>query len=174
MAISRERKEALVAQYTDLFKNSAGLFMTSYSGMNVKSLEGLRGQVRELGGEYHIIKNNLAIRAVQDAEVPIPVTIFDGPTAIGFAPEDALGVAKAIVDVSKENEFMVVKAAIIDGVFYESAEVQRLADLPPLPVVQAQLMGLIQTPATQVANVLAGSLRQVVNVMQAYSRSGAA
>jgi large subunit ribosomal protein L10 len=94
-----------------------------------------------------------------------------GPTAIGFASEDILGVAKAIVDLARDVEFVDVKGAVIDGVIYDNSQVRQMADLPPLPMVQAQLLSVIQAPARQLAGVLTGSARQLVNVLQAYSET---
>jgi large subunit ribosomal protein L10 len=81
--------------------------------------------------------------------------------------------AKAIVDLSKEVDLFEVKSAIIDGELFEAAEIIRLAELPALPVLRAQLLGVIQTPAQNIASVLAGSMRQVVNVLNAYSEQEA-
>jgi ribosomal protein L10 len=64
-----------------------------------------------------------------------------------------------------------VKGAVIDGVIYDDSQVRQLADLPPLPVVQTQMLSVIQSPARQVAVVLAGSVRQLVNVFKAYSET---
>ena len=171
MAISKERKKALVVQYQELLRSSNALVMTAYSGLSVKELEGLRHKIREAGGEFHIVKNNLAKRAFADVGVPLPEGVLVGPTAIGFASEDVLGMAKAIVDLSRQTDFLKVQGAVIDGVIYDKMQVTRLAELPPLPIVQAQLLSMIQAPANHVARVLAGSMRQLVNVLKVYSET---
>ncbi len=173
MAISKERKRDLVSQYKTLVESNSAMIITNYSGLSVKQIELLRSQIRETGGEFHIIKNKLAEIAFGEIELPLPEGALDGPTAIGFAPEDAVDIAKAIVDLSKETEILSVKGAIIDGVVFSDQQVHRLAELPPLPVVQAQLLSLIQTPAGNIARALASSVRQVMNVMKAYSDSEA-
>jgi large subunit ribosomal protein L10 len=93
---------------------------------------------------------------------------------MGFADEDVVGLAKAIVELSRESEQLVVKAAIIDGVVYDTKQVARLADLPPLPVVRAQFLRVLQAPASRAASVLVGSVRQLINVFNAYAESEAA
>ncbi len=173
MAISKERKQDLVSQYKNLVESNSAIILTDYSGLSVKQIEALRSQIRETGGEFHIIKNTLAEIAFGEIDLPLPEGALDGPTAIGFAPENAVDIAKAIVDLSKETEIISVKGAIIDGVVFSGRQVLRLAELPPLPVVQAQLLSLIQTPAGNIARALASSVRQVVNVMKAYSDSEA-
>ncbi|NIS82476.1 MAG: 50S ribosomal protein L10 [Anaerolineales bacterium] len=173
MAITKERKQALVTQYKELAKDNAALILTTYSGLSVKELESLRQQIREVGGEFHIIKNKLADLAFKEANVTLPDDALAGPTAIGFAAEDVVGVAKAIVDLSKETEFMAVKGAVIDGAIFDGQQVRRMAELPPLPVVRAQFLSMLQAPANRFAAIMTSSVRQVVDVVKAYADSEA-
>jgi large subunit ribosomal protein L10 len=174
LAITREQKEQLVSEYKDLLSRNKVIILTHYKGLTVPQMESLRAQVRETGGEYQVVKNTLVKMAFDDVGLPQPEGSLEGPTAIGATSEDLPALAKAIVDLSKDVEVFQVKAAIIDGEIYEKAEVIRLAELPPLPVLRAQLLGLLQTPAQNIAGVLAGSMRQVVNVLNAYSEQEAA
>jgi large subunit ribosomal protein L10 len=160
-----------VDAYRAWLDGSSGLVLTSYSGMSVRALEDLRRKVREAGGEYHVIKNRLMTLALRQAGMEVPSEALEGTTAIGFAGEDVQATLKAIVETAKHAEALKVKAALLDGRVYERRQVERLAELPPLPVVRAQLLGLLQAPATRVAGVLAGSVRQVVNVVKAYSET---
>jgi large subunit ribosomal protein L10 len=169
--VTRQRKQELVEAYRAWLEGSSGLVLTSYSGMSVRALEELRRKVREAGGEYHVIKNRLMTLALRQAGMDVPPEALEGTTAIGFAGEDVQAMLKAIVETAKQAEALKVKAALMDGRVYERRQVERLAELPPLPVVRAQLLGLLQAPATRVAGVLAGSVRQVVNVVKAYSET---
>ena len=173
MAISKDRKRDLVSQYQNLAESNSAMIFANYSGLSVKQIENLRSQIRESGGEFHIIKNTLAELAFKEIDISLPEGALDGPTAIGFASEDAVDVAKAIVDLSKEVDVLSIKGAIIDGSLFKSKQVLQLAELPPLPVVRGQLLGLIQTPAGNIARTLASSVRQVMNVLNAYSDSEA-
>ena len=174
MALTRERKEELVSEYKEILSQHKAIIFTHYQGLTVPQMEALRAQVRESGGNYQVVKNTLVQMAFEDAGLPQPEGSLDGPTAIGVTTEDLPGLAKAIVDLSKEVDVFRVKSAIIDGEIFEAAEVIRLAELPPLPVLRSQLLGLLQTPAQNIASVLAGSMRQVVNVLNAYSEQEAA
>lgn len=174
MAITREQKEQLVSEYKEILSANKAIVLTHYQGLTVPQMETLRAQVREIGGDYQVVKNTLVKMAFEDVGLPQPEGSLEGPTAIGAISEDLPGLAKAIVDLSKEVDVFRVKAAIIDGEVFDTAEVVRLAELPALPVLRAQLLGLIQTPAQQIAGALAGSVRQVVNVFNAYSEQEAA
>jgi large subunit ribosomal protein L10 len=173
LAITREQKEKLVSKYKEILKGNKAIILTDYKGLTVPQMETLRAQIRETGGEYQVVKNTLVKMAFEDVGLPQPEGSLDGPTAIGATSEDLPALAKAIVELSKEVEVLQVKAAIIDGEVYESAKVIRLAELPALPVLRSQLLGMLQRPAQNVASVLAGSMRQVVNVLHAYSEQEA-
>jgi large subunit ribosomal protein L10 len=174
LALDKERKAELVEQYTELLKNNNGMVITSYSGIPVKELESLRKKIRELGGEFHIVKNTLMKLALMEAGIDLPADILEGTTAVGFAMEDIPSMAKAILDMARESGAMNIKGGVIESNIYDSAQVQRIAELPPLPVMQAQLLSMIQAPASRVAMVLSGSVRQLVSVMKAYADTGAA
>ncbi|MGD8603696.1 MAG: 50S ribosomal protein L10 [Anaerolineales bacterium] len=174
MAITKERKDELVAQYRELVEKYPSLILASTSGLTVKQLEGLRTQVREAGGEFRIVKNTLIKLVFDEAGIDLPEGTLIGPTAIGFSSEGVVSVTKAIVDLAKETKVVELKPSIVDGAVYQQAQLQKLADLPPMPVVQSQLLSVLQAPATKMAGVLASSVRQVVNVVKAYSETEAA
>jgi large subunit ribosomal protein L10 len=90
-------------------------------------------------------------------------------TAIGFAFTDVPGVAKALTTYARESDFVKIKGGLLGDRLLTAKDVEALAELPPLPVVRAQLLGLIATPATRLAGVVAGGVRQVVNVVKAYA-----
>lgn len=168
MAISKKRKEELVSQYREILDRNTSILLAEYSGLTVKETEGLRAKIREMGGEFYVVKNSLAKRAFEESGWAQPENAFDGPTAIGTASEDIPGLAKILVDLSKEKNVFQVKAGIIDGEIFDAAQIRSLAELPPMPVLQAQLLGVMTMPGSQLASVLAGSIRQVLNVLQAY------
>ena len=171
MPVTRQRKQELVQAYREWLESSSGLVLTSYSGMSVRAMDDLRRKVREAGGEFHVIKNRLMALALREAGMAVPQDALAGTTAIGFAGDDVTAVLKAIVETARQAEALKVKAALLEGRVYEARQVERLAELPPLPVVRARLLGLLQAPATRVAGALAGSVRQVVNVVKAYSET---
>jgi large subunit ribosomal protein L10 len=129
----------------------------------------LRGKVRDAAGEFHIVKHTLAAIALTEAGLPVPEDILIGSSAIGFAFKDVPAVAKAITDFAKDSEFVKVKGAVMGSKTLNAKQVEALASLPPLPVVRAQLLGLLNTPATRLTGAIAGGVRQIVNVVKAYA-----
>jgi large subunit ribosomal protein L10 len=173
LAITKERKQAIVKHYRDLVGKSQGIVLASYSGLTVKDLERLRRKVRELGGEFHVVQNRLARLTLKEAGLGVADEALEGSTAVGFALDEPLTVAKAIVDFSKESDKVKVKAGVVNGVVYDAAQMVRLAEMPPLPVLRAQLLGVLNAPATRLASLLVTPARQLAFVVKAYSDKAA-
>lgn len=173
MALTRESKQALVAQYKDLLGDSEAVVITTYMGLTVAQIEELRNAVRKAGGRFMVAKNTLLKRAFEAADYPVPESALTGSTAIAFALEDPPAVAKAIVDFAKANDAVQVKVGFLGTQEIGAADVRALASLPPLPVMRAQLLGTIMAPASQLARLLAEPGRQVAAVVKAYSEQEA-
>jgi large subunit ribosomal protein L10 len=173
LAITKDRKGELVAQYQDWIKRSEGAFVAEYTGLTVKKLEELRRIVREKGGEFHVAKNTLVKLAVKEAGLSVPENLFEGSTAVGFAFEDVAGLAKVLNEFSRTSETLKIKGGFIGAYVLNAEEVKALADLPPLPSMRARLIGLIQAPAGKLARLMAEPGRQIAAVVQAYSANAA-
>ncbi|GIK41789.1 MAG: 50S ribosomal protein L10 [Chloroflexota bacterium] len=173
MAISRDKKEVLVKEYLDQLNVSEAVIITSYSGLRVSQVEQLRRKIREAEGSFAVVKNTLAERALKEAGLPVVEEMLTGPVGIGFCHHNVSGVAKAITDFSKQNELLAIKGGLLGSRVIDEAGVKNLANLPSLDVLRAQLLGLISAPASQLAGVVAGSVRQLVNVVNAYAEKEA-
>jgi large subunit ribosomal protein L10 len=174
LAISKERKREVVTEYTDWAGRSSALILTEYRGLTMKDIDELRRRVREVGGEFHIVKNTLGKIAFEGAGYKLSEGFFEGSTAICFAFQDAPALAKIIVDYARTSESLKVKGGYLGRNPMSAEQVKSLAELPPLPVIRAQLMGTILAPASQLARVLAEPARQVAAVFKAYADKNAA
>jgi large subunit ribosomal protein L10 len=169
LAISKEQKEKLVAQYQRLLEQSQAAFIAEYSGLNMKNIDELRGKVREIGGEFHVVKNTLGRLALKALNISAPEYLFRGSTAIGFIFNDPPGLAKVLNAYAQANEAFKIKGGFLNKRAISSAEVQMLASLPTQDVLRAQLIGVIQAPATKLVRLLAEPGRQVAAVLQAHA-----
>ncbi len=170
MAISKKRKEELVAQYSGLIGQSEAMFMADYTGLNVKAMEELRTAVAEANGAIHVTKNTLLELALKEADKPVSSEFFAGQMATSFALDGAPTLAKALVDYAKKNDSFELKGGLLGADQLSVAEIEALADLPTLPQLQAQILGLISGPARNIASTLASGVRQLVNVVDAYAK----
>lgn len=173
MAISREKKEELLKGYTEALNVSEAVIITGYRGLKVSQVEQLRKKVREAEGGFAIVKNTLAERALREAGIAVDAEMLTGPIGIGFCHSNVSGVAKAITDFAKQNDLLTIKGGMLGNRVIDEAGVKNLANLPSLDVLRAQLLGLINAPATQLAGVVAGGVRQLVNVFNAYAEKEA-
>lgn len=174
MAISKQHKEELVEKYVKWLNKSQALFVTEYRGLSMKQIDELRARVREAGGEFHVIKNTLGRVAFQQAGLSVPEKQLEGSSAIVFAFRNAPDMAKVISDYARTSEFVKVKGGFLDQRAIGAADVQALAELPPLPVMRAQLLGVLSAPASKLVRTLAEPGRSLAAVLQAFVDKDAA
>ncbi len=168
MALSKARKEELVARYAELLSQSQGLIFTEYRGMTNQDLTRLRRAVREANGTYHVTKLTLLRRAMEQTGYPLPEGMSGAPIGVVFALADMPALAKALRDFAKTSELMTIRGALMGDTLMSRAQVDAIADLPPLEVLRAQLLGLLDAPAANLVGVLQAGVGQVVNVLHAY------
>ena len=169
MAISKQQKEELVEQYKKWLVESDGLILTHYHRLSVKDISDLRRDIRESGGEFHVIKNTLGNLAFEKADIPQPSGKLEGSTAIAFAFDDPALMAKSVSDFARSSDFLKIKGGYLEKDALDPQEIKALADLPPMPVLRAQLLSTILAPANQLARILVEPARQVSAVINAFA-----
>ncbi len=171
MAISKERKSEVVAQYSEWIGNSKALILAEYKGLTMKNMDDLRSKAREAGGEFHVVKNTLGKLAFKESGLPLPEDFLEGSTAIGFALHDAQPMAKAMADFARTADALKIKGGYLGTRPISAKEVIALAEMPPLPVMRARLMGTLLAPASQLARILVEPGRQVAAVLHAHAEN---
>ena len=174
MAITKEKKKELVAQYSEWMERSRAIILTEYTGLDMKAFDELRAKIREVGGEFHVVKNSLLKLACENAEMEYEDQQFIGSTAISFAFEDPAGVAKAMTEFAKDNDPIKIKVGYLEKRMMSVAEVVALADMPPLPIMRAILLSTLLAPASQLVRTLSEPGRQVAAVLKSFSESNPA
>ena len=169
MALSKQKKNEVLEQYKDWLKNSESVILVEYTGATMKDMENIRAQIRESDGEFHVVKNTLVKLALEASEYPIPEGILENSTAATFAFSDPAGTAKALSEASKGLDAIKIKGGYMGIEFLDKVQVKALSDLPPLPVVRAQLLGVLQAPAGKLVRTLVEPARSLAAVLKAYS-----
>jgi len=172
LAFSKQHKDKLVAQYADWIKQSQGVFVLSYSKMSMKEIDTLRAKVRDNGGEIHVVKNTLMNLALDKVGIT-QKDVLDGTTIAGFAFSDAPGLAKILSEASAKSEVFALKGGFLGTEVLTASQVKSLADLPPLPVMRATLLGTLLAPTSKLVRTLAEPARGLAAVIKAYSEQGA-
>lgn len=171
MAVTKKRKQEILAEYKSWIAESKAMVFTEYKGMNMKGLDALRATLREAGCEFHIVKNTIGRLAMQESGIKVQEDLFEGSTAVGFGFQDAPGLAKTMVEYAEKSEFVNIKGGYLGTNPITASDVKALADLPPLPVMRAQLLGTLLAPASQLVRVLAEPGRQIAAVIKAHSEA---
>jgi len=169
LAITKERKQEVLSQYADWMKRSEAVILVEYTGVKMKDLDNIRAKIREAGGEFHIVKNTLARRAFANNGMQFPSDYLVKSTAVSFAFTDPASTAKALTDATKGLEFIKVKGGFMGSQTLNAAQVKALAEMPPLPVVRAQLLGVLQAPASKLVRTIAEPARGLAAVLKAFS-----
>jgi large subunit ribosomal protein L10 len=173
LAISKQRKNELMTQYVDWMKRSQAVILVEYSGAKMKDIDAIRTKVRDTGGEFHIVKNTLARRAFKENGMEVPQDYLLKSTAVLFAFTDPASSAKALSDATKGSEFVKVKGGFMSGQSLSSVQVKTLAELPPLPVMRATLLGVLQAPAGKLVRTIAEPARGLAGVIKAFADKAA-
>ena len=168
MAFTKKEKDAMLEKYQQWIRESQALYVMSYSGMQMKDIDGLRAKAREGGSEIHVAKNTLMTLALKQSNLP-GEDLFDGSSIVGFAFGEAPSLAKVISDAAKSDIF-VIKGGLLGDKKIEPGQVKALADLPPLEVMRARILGMINAPASQLARTIAEPARGLAAVVNAYAQ----
>lgn len=174
MAISKQQKEELVAQYKKWVEESDGMVITHYHKLSVKDISDLRKEIRGTGGEFHVIKNTLAKRAFEESGREWTEGVFSGPTALGVSYDNLSGLAKALKNFAVEHGTIEIKSGYLAEKLVTAEEINALADLPSMAEMRAKLLSTIAAPASKLVRTLAEPGRQVAAVLKAYAEQAAA
>jgi large subunit ribosomal protein L10 len=154
LSLNRNEKAAVVTDVAAQVARSQTLALAEYRGLTVEHLNALRRQARDKGVYLHVLKNTLARRAVAGTPFEVAAESMVGPLIYGFS-EDAVAAAKVIADFAKGNDKLIVKAGVYAGKALNADGVKALASIPSKEVLLAQLAGLLKSPISRTARVLA-------------------
>jgi large subunit ribosomal protein L10 len=163
--MNRTEKEQLVTELTDKIKGASAVYYTDFTGLNVKRMTELRRRLRRAGVEYVVIKNTLALRAVNESG--LAGSRLRGPTGI-VVGKDAVAAAKVLSDFAKENDQKPeVKGGLLDGRAIQAAQVQQLASLPSREQLLAELGAGLMSPMAAFAGAMNGLLYMFAGALDA-------
>jgi len=169
MAIKRSKKEEVLRELTDKFKEAKSIVFAKYSGVSVKNLSLLRSQLRAQEIEYKIAKKTLLKMAAKSAGLKmLPDEFLQGPVGVGFGYKDEIMPAKILHEFSKKNPGLELLCGIINGCGFDKSQIRELATLPPKEYLLAKLIGIMKGPVYGMYGVMHGVLRNFVGVFKAY------
>lgn len=165
MPLTKHDKEELLAAYEQGLAQAPHAFLLGYQGITVPQVTELRNRVRNSGGEYIVVKNTLALRAIDSKALGQLKEHFTGPTAVVFSQKDPVAVAKALTDFAKDVPAVQFKAGLVEGRAVPAEQIKDIAALPSREELIAKLLFLLQSPIIRFARVLAAVPQQFVAVL---------
>jgi large subunit ribosomal protein L10 len=164
--VERAAKEALVTVLHEVFNNAGVVVVTHYSGLTVAQMTDYRNRMRAAGGSVKVAKNRLAKIALKDAQIGDIADLLTGPTCLAYS-DDPIAAAKIAVEYAKGNDKLVILGGAMGSSVLDANGVKALAALPSLDELRGRLVGLIQAPATKIAQLVQEPGAQLARVVQA-------
>jgi large subunit ribosomal protein L10 len=166
--VDRAAKKELVATLSEVFKASNVVVVAHYAGLTVAQMQTLRKQAKQAGASVKVAKNRLAKIALQGAEGAVVAPLLKGPTVLAYSG-DPVAAPKVAAEFAKANEKFVILGGAFGATALDANGVKALASLPSLDELRATLIGLIQAPATKLAQVIVAPAAKVARVVGAYA-----
>lgn len=169
--MDRTEKRAFVEFLANVFGSTSIVIVTQNMGLTVEQATQLRRDIRAVGATYKVAKNRLVSRALEGTQFDGIKPLLKGPTALSWADEP-VAVAKVLVEFAKKNDKLVVLGGALGNQTLDVNGIKALAELPSLDELRAQLVGMINTPATRIAGITQAPAGQLARVLGAYARTG--
>lgn len=151
----QSEKQIIIDEILERINASPFVLVADYAGMTVPQFEEVRNKLAENNAEFHVSKNTFVKRAAQDAKLPEDVSgLLTGQTGLVTGAEDVCAAAKVLKDFNKATGQCAMKGGALDGAALDAAQVDALASLPPREVLLAQLLGVLQAPASKLVRTL--------------------
>jgi len=166
--VDRTEKAAFVKALQSVFAETSFVLVSQNKGLTVADATNLRRRMRSAGATYKVAKNRLTAIALDGTSFQGIAPLLKGPTALAWS-RDPVAVAKTAVEFAKTNDKFVILGGALGKQVLNADGVRALAELPSLDALRAQLLGLIQTPATRIAGVLQAPAAQLARVLSAYA-----
>jgi large subunit ribosomal protein L10 len=166
--MKRTEKQSFVEDFRERLQESPAIFLTDFSGLDVKSMTLLRDELRKNGAEYMVVKNRLARLALQELDLPDLSEWLSGPTGVVIGHGGPVEAAKAVADFAKTHQDRpVFKVGVLENSVLSPSDIERLAKLPPREQLLAMVAGALEAPLAAFASVLEAKLLEMSGLLTA-------
>ncbi len=166
--MDRAEKQELVTTLTEVFKTTSVVVVAHYSGLTVAQMSKLRRQMKQNGATVKVAKNRLAKIALEGSDVAHVAPLLKGPTVIAYS-SDPVAAPKIAVEFAKTNDKFVILGGAMGKTALNVDGVKALATMPSLDELRAKIVGLVQAPATKLAQLTTAPAAKLARVFGAYA-----
>ncbi|UCC25226.1 MAG: 50S ribosomal protein L10 [Gemmatimonadales bacterium] len=167
--MDRNEKETFVAEFRERLDRSSVVYLTDFTGLNVKSMTDLRQKLKDTGAEYLVAKNRLVKRALEGTDLPELGDALTGPSGVIFGYDDVVTTAKVLSEFAKAHDDRpAFKLGVLDNKILDPAQLDRLAKLPPREQLLAELAGAFEAPMAALAGALEAKMQEMAGLLDAY------
>jgi large subunit ribosomal protein L10 len=169
--MATEEKSKVIDEIRDKIKRAQSIFFVDFTGVAANDFNELRRRARERNLMVKVVKNTLALRALQECGVPASIAeILRGPTSLIFSSEDPVAPARLLKEAKENVPGIKFKGAYLEKAIYSAAQFELLAALPTKEDVRAQLVGVLSSPLSGLVGVLEGLLGELVWALEEIAR----
>jgi len=171
--VDKAAKRELVGTLNSVFSETSVVVVAHYAGLTVADMQKLRSQMKQAGASVKVAKNRIAKIALEGTDVASIGNLLKGPTLLAYS-SDPVAAAKVAVDFAKTNDKLVILGGAMGKTALNVDGVKALATMPSLDELRAKLIGLIQAPATKIAQLSTAPAAKLARVFGAYAKRDAA
>lgn len=166
--MTREEKQAFVAEMRDRLSRTEAIFLTDFTGLDVQAMTSLRREIKKADGEFLVVKNRLLRRAMAEIDMPDISTYLTGPTGVVFGDDSVVGAARVVVDFAKENDDRpVFKVGVLETNVLEPEDIVRVSRLPSREELLSQVAGALGGPMSALVAALSGKTQEMAGLIDA-------
>lgn len=168
MARTKDEKKELVKEYAERINDSKAVYIVQPNGISANQSVDIKKRLYDLDSSFNFIKVSLFKKALEENQLPIPAHLSNEAKAVIFTKDQPSEVAKTISEFAKENkDIITILSGYLDGKEISGAQIKHLAELPSKDVMLATVLATMNAPVSGFVNVLAGNIRNIVNVINA-------
>lgn len=166
--MNRTEKQNFVGDFRQKIQDAPVIYLTDFTGLDVKSMTHLRQNLKSCGAEYLVVKNRLVKRAIKDLDLPDISEALLGPTGVILGYEGIVEPAKAVSDFAKEHDDKpVFKLGVVDKEIVSAEEIGRLAKLPPLAQLLGEMAGAFEAPMAAFVSAVEAKIQEISGLFEA-------
>jgi large subunit ribosomal protein L10 len=165
--VTIQKKKEIVSELVEKFNKADGYYFVDFAGLNVEKTIALRREFKKEGFEFKVAKNTLFIKALNEiGNNVVPDDKFVGATAVVFGYGDPVKPAKIIKEQVDKTQNPKLKAAVLEGVFYDGSRLKELSELPSKPDMIASIIGSIHAPITGIVGSINAVMRDLASLVE--------